>query len=233
MDNTGFVFGNGDKKFGNGDKNNRKAKTWEPPKISHEDIKEISKVIDVSNKSSAFIKSHYKSLEILKFISDYFDEVTQSYPSISRINWLIRTREEKENKKFNKLRLERTINSLKRKELIEVKNEQIELTNKGSFELLKVSLEQLTIIKPLVWDRLWRLVSYDIPKDIGWKRDELRNFLQNAGFCKINDSLYIHAYPCEKQIKYIKEILQLHEFMNFFTVKEIENDKMFKDYFSL
>ncbi len=140
-------------------------------------------------------------------------------------------------KRFNISYLKRTLERLERQKLIETettKNGQIvKITDAGRRRILKYSLEQLEIKKPSSWDRKWRLVSYDIPSDLRHRRDVLRAYLEAWGFYPLHESVYLHAYPCEKEIEFLRSYLRIHECVRILTVAKIENDALFRDFFDI
>ena len=87
--------------------------------------------------------------------------------------------------------------------------------------------------KPSFWDKKWWLVSYDLPEKMGNLRDGIRKYLLYLGFFPINKSVYLHAYPCNEQIEFLREYFGIGEYIRIFKVDRIENDKEFKEYFDL
>jgi len=83
----------------------------------------------------------------------------------------------------------------------------------------------LSVNKPRVWDGYWRLVSYDIPADEQTLRTEIKKYLVCWGFYQLHESVYLHAYPCEKQVEYLRSIFGAGKYLRIFKVVQIENDK--------
>ena len=48
---------------------------------------------------------------------------------------------------------------------------------------------------PKRWGGVWHLVSFDIPRTLNYKRNQLRGVLKKLGFGKLHESLWIHPYP--------------------------------------
>ena len=83
----------------------------------------------------------------------------------------------------------KTLRRLKKKGLIYLGGEKIELTEKGRQLQKEIELGELKITKPSRWDKTWRLVSYDIPERYKKERDWFRRVLGGLGFKKIQKSL--------------------------------------------
>lgn len=140
-------------------------------------------------------------------------------------------------KRFNIPYLKRTLRRLEKQKLIEISesgNYQIvKVTDRGQMRILKYALDELVIEKPKSWDGKWRLVSYDIPKKKENLRKTFREYLTAWGFYPFHESVFLHAYPCEKEIEFLREFLGLGEYVRILKVNGIENDKPFKDFFGV
>lgn len=140
-------------------------------------------------------------------------------------------------KRFNVRYLKRSIQRLERQKLVEINEENdmqvIKITNNGRQKILKFALDELTINKPKVWDQKWRLVSFDLPEKLAVKRKILVEYLRVWGFYPLHKSVYLHAYPCFKEIDFLRGYLGIAEYVRLFTAAEIENDKLFKDFFGV
>ena len=139
-------------------------------------------------------------------------------------------------KRFNIPYLKRTLYRLERQKLVKIKEgkvQTVEITKDGQKRILKYSIEELAIEKPRVWDGLWRMVSYDIPKKLKQQRNIFREYLQLWNFLSIHESMYLHAYHCEKQIEFLREYLAVGKYTRIFIVSKIENDRQFRDFFGV
>lgn len=140
-------------------------------------------------------------------------------------------------KKFNPSYLAKTLKRLEKQKLVEIEDEEdleiVKITDRGRKRVLKYALEELEIKKPKRWDGKWRFVTYDIPKKQNWQRDILRSFLKRLEFYRFHESLYIHAYPCEEEIEFLREYLGLGEHVRLLVVSKIENDQPFREYFGI
>lgn len=102
-----------------------------------------------------------------------------------------------------------------------------------AWRILKYALDKLEIRKPVIWDNKWRLVSFDIPETHKSFRELFTSYLKAWGFYKYHNSVYLHAYPCEKEVDFIREYLRISKWVCIIIADKIENDHPFKHYFGL
>lgn len=140
-------------------------------------------------------------------------------------------------KMFNQQYLKRTIKRLEKDKVIQIKDDgsfaEIQLTEKGEKKVLKMGLETLTITKPDRWDGKWRMVFYDVFDKHKGSREKFRAYLKSAGFYPLQESVYLHAYPCEKEIEFLKYYLGMGGEVRIVIAEKIENDQEFRDYFGV
>lgn len=140
-------------------------------------------------------------------------------------------------KRFNVPYIRRTLKRLENQKLVEIAvdgNWQIvKITEAGKRKILKYAIDELTIEKPKTWDGMWRLVSYDIPSKMKNLRNIFRENLQAWGFYPLHESVFLHAYPCVKQIEFLREYLGIARYVRIFRVSAIENDSVFREFFGV
>ncbi len=83
------------------------------------------------------------------------------------------------------------------------------------------------------WDRRYRMVIFDIPQKRRLVRDQLRHLMRDAGFFRLQQSVWVHPYDCEELIALIKAELKVGKDILYAIVEEIENDQHIKDHFGL
>lgn len=98
------------------------------------------------------------------------------------------------------------------------------LSKEGERHALTYSLESLEIVKPLRWDKRWRIVLFDIPEKKRIARDTLREKLRDLGFYEFQHSVWIHPYPCEKEIEFIIEVFDIRPYVRFAEITNLTND---------
>lgn len=133
--------------------------------------------------------------------------------------------------------IERLTGSLYRHGFVKIKyvNGQpiVILTDKGRVEILKYDLSKLEITPMKIWDNKWRLVIFDIPEIEKYAREFIRKKLQEMNFFQFQKSVFINPYPCEKEIKYIREVLEVPHAIKLLRADRIENEKELKEIFHL
>lgn len=140
-------------------------------------------------------------------------------------------------KRFNIPYLKRTIQRLDKQKLVEIDTQDgmqiVKITDNGRRKVLKFALDELEIKKPKIWDEKWRLISFDLPEKLSKTRKILVEYLKAWGFYPLHKSVYLHAYPCSKEIEFLRSYLGISEYLRIFVVKEIENDKQFSSFFGI
>ena len=131
------------------------------------------------------------------------------------------------------------VNELKRQELVTISRENddfhLQLSVKGIHRLQRAEIESLSIKKPAIWDKKWRLVMFDIPSHKNESRYILTSNLKRLGFRMIQKSFWVHPYPCfdiaEKVILYanLQNYISLAEISRLDAVSERRLLRHFKD----
>jgi len=218
----------------------KKKERLEDLPLPNERIEYLARTLAKQIDKEIFDQKYAKVADVLALVgAGAFLAASVVAPGLPRAVKLLSSpnRENEAWKRFNIPHLKRTLERLERQKLIETettKDSQIvKITDAGRRRILKYSLEQLEIKKPKSWDRKWRLVSYDIPSDLRHRRDVLRAYLESWGFYPLQESVYLHAYPCEKEIEFLRAYLRISEFVRILTVTKIENDVLFRDFFDI
>lgn len=140
-------------------------------------------------------------------------------------------------KRFNIPYLKRTIQRLEKQKLVEIEIREgmqtVKISERGRLRILSFALDELEIKKPKIWDGLWSLVSFDLPEKINKQRKILVEYLKAWGFYPLHKSVYLHAYPCFKEIDFLRGYLGISQYVRVFVVKKIENDRQFRDFFGV
>lgn len=138
---------------------------------------------------------------------------------------------------FNDRYLRQSIRRLEKSKVVEIIEQDganlVTITQKGKRKVLKMAVESLTISRPGHWDGKWRLVFYDVSRSQSVTRDRLRRYLKNAGFYPLQESVFLHAYPCEVEIEALRNYLGIASDVRIAVVDQIENDDLFRKYFAV
>lgn len=144
---------------------------------------------------------------------------------------------EDEWEKFDKARLRQKLKLLYRQKMVRIYQTGdkyvVQITKKGQRRLITYKLDELQIPKPEKWDGKWRIVVYDIPTEKNLARDALRATLKKLEFFELQKSVYLYPYPCSDAIDFIREIYGVGEHVTLLTVGYLEDEEVYKEYFSL
>ena len=108
---------------------------------------------------------------------------------------------------------------------------RIGLTSKGKDLLRGYEFKSIKITKPKTWDGKWRIVVFDIPEKSRYARDILRDKIKRMGFFRIQQSVWVHPFPCKEEVRFLAEFLSIESHILVFEDK-IANDKYLRQYFS-
>ena len=118
----------------------------------------------------------------------------------------------------------------------------IEVTNKGKFlritEKGKKRLDHWRLSKykfhiPKKWDKKYRVVIFDVKEGRKSTRDKIRRTLQNVGFYRLQDSVWVLPYDCEDFVALLKADSKIGKDVQYMIVDSIENDRALRDFFAL
>ncbi|MFZ5365774.1 MAG: hypothetical protein ACOZBZ_00590 [Patescibacteria group bacterium] len=203
-------------------------------------IAELAKTLSRQIDFEIFKKRCAPAADILKLVGlGAFLAASIAIPNlpIALKPFLVKDNERDAWKRFNIPYLKRTIKRLEKQKLVEIEEEKgmqvIILSERGKKRILKYSLEEIEIKKPKLWDGFWRLVSYDIPDGLKFQRRFFHHYLLSWGFYPLHESSLLHAYPCEKEVEFLREYLGIGEYVRIFRVSRIENDKPFREFFGI
>lgn len=137
---------------------------------------------------------------------------------------------------FNRRNLGRTIKRLEKQQMISLREidgrTKIEITEKGKRRLLEYDFENIEI-KKKKRDGKWRLIIFDIPEDKKSNRDVFGKKLLQMDFVRLQDSVFVSPYPCQKEIDFLCHFLGISDFVTLAVVDKIERGEklLFKEYF--
>ena len=140
-------------------------------------------------------------------------------------------------KNFNRRDLGRIIKRLEKQEMIslnEAGNQvRIEITEKGKRRLLEYDFENIQL-KAKKIDGKWRLIIFDIPEDKKISRDAFRRKLLQLGFIRLQDSVFVSAYPCKREIDFLCHYLGISDYVTLVSLDKIERGEklIFRRYYS-
>lgn len=200
---------------------------------------QISNVLLKQIEKRIFEEKSAKIVEVLKLVgAGFFLAASFAAPNLPKMLAPFFKPDEKEAwKRFNIPYLKRVLNRLEKQELVEITTENgeeiVKITEMGRVKILKSALNELSLEKPVSWDGNWWIVIYDIPKRYRVKRDIFRSYLKVWRFYPLQESVFIHAYPCRQQIEFLRDYLGIGQFVRILKVSRIENDENFRQFFDV
>jgi len=106
------------------------------------------------------------------------------------------------------------------------------ITEKGK-RILQLETQKVEHLKKRKWDKRWRVVIFDIPERRRKIRVRLRLFMQQYGFTRLQDSVWVYPYDCEDLVALAKANFHLGTDVLYMRVEHIENDKHLREHFEL
>ncbi len=107
---------------------------------------------------------------------------------------------------------------------------RLQLTSKGRMHL---SNDRLKVKIPKRWDGKWRLVIFDIAEPRRRYRTLLRQTLEEIGFERLQDSVWVFPYDCEELITLLKADYGLGKEVLYIIADTIERDSVIRSRFKL
>jgi hypothetical protein len=136
--------------------------------------------------------------------------------------------------------IERHVQRLWRRGMVEVTETEIglvvRLTEKGRTEIISFDVKDVSMPTDRTWDGRWRMVLFDIAGDT--KRYEkvrkiFRTRLKAMGFYQMQKSVYVIPYPCERQVTYLRDVLNIPKSVKLAIVEHLEDDRELRKHFGL
>ncbi len=120
-------------------------------------------------------------------------------------------------REYKETQLKRALYRLKKQNRIKYikengNNMTVKITKDGRDFLKKINFDNLTLERTESWDKKWRLVIFDIPEKKKPAREALREKLKDLGMKKLQHSIWITPFPCEKEINLIKTVFNLSDY---------------------
>ncbi len=139
-------------------------------------------------------------------------------------------------KGYRKNRLRQVLKRLERKKIVEVVETKdgpvIRITKGGITKSLKYKLDDMTV-KKKNWDKKWRIVVFDISEEKKRSRDEFRERLKQIGFFPLQESVFVHAFPCFDEVEFLRQVYGVDIEVTYITAEKIEQDENLKEFFNL
>ncbi len=132
-------------------------------------------------------------------------------------------------------RIQAAKNRLAQRGLIQENTDgRIELTRQGRTRIERILMLEYDIPAPVRWNGRWHILLFDIRERRRKTRTQLRHLLQGAGFVRLQDSAWVHPYPCDEFVTLIRAHLSsgVGE-LRHITTDALEADRALREHFHL
>mgnify|MGYP001612659415 FL=1 len=126
-----------------------------------------------------------------------------------------------------------TATRLRKRGLLKFENGRYSLTSTGEKIWNRWQMADYQIKQPKKWDKKWRVIIFDIPEKKRDVRKEVRMILTQAGFQRLQDSVWVFPYDCEDVIGLMKTNLGIGRYLLYLIVDQLENDRFLRMDFGL
>ncbi len=208
--------------------------------MDNQKIDELARVLSKQIDAKVFANKYAPAKDVLKLVgAGVFLGASIILPNLPlALKPFLRNQNEFEIwKRFNIPYLKRTLSRLESQKLVEIGEKQgmqiIKITDQGRQKILKMAIDNLELSKPKIWDGRWRLVVFDLPETRAKLRKILAEYLKVLGFYPLQKSVYLHAYPCEKEVEFLREYLTIGSNVRIFITNRVENEQEFLDFFGV
>jgi CRISPR/Cas system-associated endoribonuclease Cas2 len=111
---------------------------------------------------------------------------------------------------------------------------RVELTDRGVAIVERILVNDYTIPEPTFWDGRWRIIVFDVREKRRRIRSALRQMLSGAGCVRLQDSVWVHPYPCDDFVELVRANLRsgVGELL-FFVTEPFVGDTTLRRHFNL
>lgn len=135
---------------------------------------------------------------------------------------------------YRRKRLSQVLKRMREQKLVEVAEIEgtlvVRITQKGMTKALSFKLEGMKIKKQKSWDRKWRIVIFDIPEKLKTFREVFRERLKNLEFYRLQDSVFIHPYPCFDQIEFLRQLYGVEIGVTYILAEKVEGQEFLRGF---
>ncbi|MEO5691207.1 MAG: hypothetical protein ABIQ64_03410 [Candidatus Saccharimonadales bacterium] len=99
---------------------------------------------------------------------------------------------------------------------------KVQLSVKGVHRLQLAEIRSTAVASQKTWDHIWRMVVFDIPARHADSRYLLTSELKRLGFVMLQNSMWIHPYPCFEQISIMVQYANIQPFVTYAEISSID-----------
>ncbi|MDO8562008.1 MAG: hypothetical protein Q7S05_04260 [bacterium] len=137
-------------------------------------------------------------------------------------------------------RFQKTFSYLRQKKYVTVQSRkgqaEISLTEHGKkrARVNYFSTEASLPIKERKWDKVWRLIMFDIPVGEQLKRDAFRHMVKRLGAVMFQQSVWIYPYNCSEQVSFLSRYFDLpQDNLRLVVSSDIGDDSALRKHFGI
>lgn len=110
----------------------------------------------------------------------------------------------------------------------------VELTRKGAGLVESLFAAEYRIPEPAFWNGKWHILVFDMSERRRKARNQLRTLLANAGFVRLQDSVWVYPYPCDEFVQLVRMHLRSGTGeLQYFVAEALQSDKALREHFNL
>lgn len=122
---------------------------------------------------------------------------------------------------------DRVAAELRRQSLVEISKQDkkhllLQLSVKGIHRLQRAQVGDIGIPEPALWDKKWRMVTYDIPATHSIKRRLFTTELRRLGFVMVRESVWFHPHPCFDQLDELVRYCGIVTYVTFAEISRLD-----------
>jgi len=152
---------------------------------------------------------------------------------VGSLGQISRSRKRAQKERYNQLW--KGFHQLKRNKIFIYKGEKngedvYEFSRKGHKKVRGFLLDVLEITQPVKWDGEWSVIIFDIPEKFRLARHALREKLVKMGCCQLQKSVWVHPFPCEEEVEFLKEVFEIKPFVYILRVKDMPHPEVLRNF---
>ncbi len=193
----------------------------------------MSKVVDKIERAKKFIRDE-RTLEILEAIAKlgtiaFLATVAPNAAGhiIKLLGWVPDYR--------SRYRVQRILKSLEKQKFIRfwIKNGKgkLELTREGKLYFAGLKVKHIKLQTKPKWDKLWRIVTFDIPEELKANRRRFSRTLLAKGMFSLERSIFVYPHECKEEIYKIARLYEVDDYICYITASAVVPDSKLKSAF--
>ncbi|MEK7509342.1 MAG: hypothetical protein AAB605_01365 [Patescibacteria group bacterium] len=110
---------------------------------------------------------------------------------------------------------------------------KLRLTKRGEAALRQLEAREYSRRTWPRWDGRWRILMFDVPEYRRGVRVQIRHTLQQIGFVRFQDSVWVFPYDCEDLITLLKADFHIGKDVVYLVADTLEGDNALRKHFRL